>query len=165
MERTGELGNLARQVVRTVVAAGERLLRAGRREAPATPCAAGPAPGCTVTVCRGCCCGTRGKHPEVDHDRQLGRLRAEVPGRLRVSGCLDLCDDSNVVVVCPSAVGRRTGARPVWLVDILDDRLVTEIVQWVRAGGPGVADLPAGLGEHAVLPPRQSRRALAGRPA
>jgi (2Fe-2S) ferredoxin len=115
-------------------------------------------------VCRGCCCGTPGKHPDVDHAWQLGRLRAAVAttGRLRVSGCLDLCDDSNVVVVCPSAVGRRTGARPVWLVDILDDQLITEIVEWIGAGGPGVADPPPRLGQHAVVPPRRSRRALSG---
>ncbi|MCW2506633.1 MAG: hypothetical protein JWO79_4917, partial [Actinomycetia bacterium] len=57
--------------------------------------------GCLVTVCRGCCCGTERKHPGIDHDGLLAAL-AEV-GAVRVSDCLDVCEDSNVVVVQPSA--------------------------------------------------------------
>ena len=32
--------------------------------------------GCTVTVCRDCCCGSARQHPAVDHDGQLSRLAA-----------------------------------------------------------------------------------------
>jgi predicted metal-binding protein len=69
----------------------------------------------TVTVCRGCCCGTRKKHPDVDHRAQLDELRASVKdvARVRTSDCLDDCKRSNVMVVSPSRSGRGDGARPV----------------------------------------------------
>jgi (2Fe-2S) ferredoxin len=166
MEAGGRLGERVGHAVRVVAHAAGRWLRAVRRGAVGAACPDSTPAGCTVTVCRGCCCGTPGKHPDVDHARQLSRLRAGVTtaGRVRVSGCLDLCEDSNVVVVCPSAAGRRTGARAVWLVDILEDQLVTDIVEWVGAGGPGMADPPPRLSGHAVEPPRRSRRALSGGP-
>ena len=134
------------------------LRRPGRPSPPGAPV------GCTVTVCRGCCCGTPGKHPGIDHPGQLGRLRGAVAGggRLRQTGCLDLCDRSNVVVVSPSAAGRRNGGRTVWLVEVLDDRLVTAIADWVRAGGPGIAAPPACLTDHVFAPPRRVRHSVAG---
>ncbi|OKJ08369.1 hypothetical protein AMK19_19430 [Kitasatospora sp. CB01950] len=100
-----------------------------------------------VTVCRGCCCGSAAKHPGVDHGEQVARLRAAVgdAGRVRVSECLDACGHSNVVVVNPSPRGRENGARPVWLGWVLGEDMVTEIAEWVRAGGPGVAEAPATL--------------------
>jgi (2Fe-2S) ferredoxin len=129
-----------------------------------SPSSLAEAAGCTVTVCRGCCCGTPGKHPGTDHPGQLARLGAAVSGggRLRQSGCLDLCDRSNVVVVSPSVAGRRKGGRTVWFVDVLDDRLVGGIADWVRAGGPGVADPPAWLADHTFAPSRRSRQAAGG---
>jgi hypothetical protein len=132
-----------------------------RRRAPAPASS-----GCTVTVCRGCCCGTPAKHPDVDHARQLRRLCTGVGARdrVRVSGCLDLCDESNVVVVSPSVAARRRGARPVWLAEILDDRSIDAILRWVGTGGPGASELPPGLRPHAVVPTRQGRRALSGHP-
>jgi (2Fe-2S) ferredoxin len=121
-------------------------------------------PGCLVTVCRGCCCGTPGKHPGVDHSGHLARLRTAVAdgGRLRQSGCLDLCELSNVVVVGPSAAGRRKGGRTVWFVEILDDGLVRDITDWIRAGGPGLVEPPARLAEHLFAPSRRGRQAVGG---
>jgi (2Fe-2S) ferredoxin len=134
------------------------LRRVGPRSGPHA------AVGCTVTVCRGCCCGTPGKHPGVDHAGQLARLRAAVAGdgRIRQTGCLDLCERSNVVVVSPSAAGRRNGGRPVWFAEVLDERLVTAIADWVRAGGPGLAAAPPWLTEHMVRPSRRVRHSVGG---
>ncbi|MEW2376607.1 hypothetical protein AB0883_10950 [Micromonospora sp. NPDC047812] len=112
------------------------------------------APGCLVTVCRDCCCGSARKHPSVDHDAQLRRLRAGLPAphRVRVSACLDLCAQSNLVVVHPTPAARRAGARPVWFGLVLHDFVVDDITGWVRAGGPGVAPLPAALELSVVAP-------------
>jgi hypothetical protein len=100
----------------------------------------------TVTVCRDCCCGTARKHPEVDHDEQVSRLREGVAGfgRVVVSQCLLACDRSNVVVVTPA---RRTasGVRPVWLSGVLSRQQTQAVVDWVRSGGPGGAPVPAVL--------------------
>lgn len=55
-----------------------------------------------VWVCRGCCCGTRKKHPGVDHDALLATLRAgaEAGGaKLAVTDCLGPCGQGNIVVV------------------------------------------------------------------
>lgn len=103
-----------------------------------------PATGCTVTVCRDCCCGSARKHPGVDHDGQLHQLRDALPAphRVRVSDCLDLCEQSNVVVVHPAPAARRAGARPVWFGLALDAEVTADIADWVRSGGPGVAALP-----------------------
>ncbi|GLY25028.1 hypothetical protein Misp04_47600 [Micromonospora sp. NBRC 101691] len=118
--------------------------------------------GCLVTVCRDCCCGSARKHPSVDHDAQLRRLRAGLPAphRLRVSACLDLCAQSNLVVVHPAPKARRAGARPVWFGLVLDDEVVDDITRWVRAGGPGVAPLSAALELSVVAPglPEPGRR-------
>ncbi len=112
-------------------------------------------PGCTVTVCRDCCCGSVRKHPGVDHDEQLDNLRAAlpVPHRVRVSDCLDACDQSNVVVVHPAPAARRAGAHPVWFGLVLDDQVADDIADWVRAGGPGVAPLGAALGLSVIPAP------------
>ncbi|MEV6976757.1 (2Fe-2S) ferredoxin domain-containing protein [Kitasatospora sp. NPDC093806] len=101
----------------------------------------------TVTVCRGCCCGTQEKHPGVDHAGQYERLRTAVgaAGRVRAVKCLDTCAHSNVVVVGPSSEGRAAGGRPVWLGWVLADDMIEEIAQWVQAGGPGLADPPGML--------------------
>ncbi|MYS46783.1 (2Fe-2S) ferredoxin domain-containing protein, partial [Streptomyces sp. SID5998] len=60
----------------------------------------GPVP-CRVVVCRDCCCGT--SKVAGDHAAQTARLRAAAP--VRISDCLDVCDQANVVVVQPSAAG------------------------------------------------------------
>lgn len=127
--------------------------RSSRDRTPAGP---------TVTVCRGCCCGTERKHPAVDHRAQLEKLRADTAGagRVRVTDCLDACDRSNVVVVSPSAAGRAAGARPVWLLGVLDADTEDEVTAWVRAGGPGIADPPGMLDMRVFRPARRVREAL-----
>ncbi|HET9516912.1 MAG TPA: hypothetical protein VFO77_04220 [Actinoplanes sp.] len=109
-----------------------------------------------MTVCRDCCCGSAKKHPGVDHDGQLSVLRAELttPHRVRVSDCLDACEQSNVVVVHPAPAARRAGARPVWFGLVVDDEITGDIAAWVRAGGPGVAPLSPALQLSVVSAPR-----------
>ncbi len=112
----------------------------------------GDAP-CRLTVCRGCCCGTRKKVPGVDHEAQFARLSAidDHTGRtvpVRRSECLDLCFEANVVVVQPSAQGRAAGGRPVWLGRVTDEHLVEALDDWIFEGGPGIAPLPEALRSH-----------------
>lgn len=117
---------------------------------------------CAVTLCRGCCCGTLAKHPDVDHAGQLAQLRAGVVGcaQVRVSDCLDACEHSNVIVVTPSAAGRQAGARPVWLGEVLDQDTTADVAAWVAAGGPGLADPPDAINSHVFQPSRRVRAAV-----
>ncbi|PRH78899.1 hypothetical protein C6N75_12450 [Streptomyces solincola] len=119
----------------------------------------GAARPCTLVVCRGCCCGDARKHPGTDHAGQLRRLRqaaAVSGGRLavRTSDCLGPCGQANIVVVQPSGEARRKGARAAWIGFTLDDDCLDEILAWVAAGGPGVAEPPAALALQLVDPPR-----------
>ncbi|MGW0609125.1 (2Fe-2S) ferredoxin domain-containing protein [Streptomyces sp. NPDC002788] len=118
----------------------------------ATPAAAG-AP-CRIVVCRDCCCGSR-KVTGVDHTAQTERLCAAAP--VRVSDCLDVCDQANVIVVRPSAAGRAAGARPVWLGLVNDPAATEDIVSWVREGGPGVAPMPDILDLYVITPAARRR--------
>ena len=113
---------------------------------------------CTVSVCRDCCCGTRRKHPHVDHDALLQRLVSGTQGRARVavSTCLLACQSSNVVVVAPGRRGREAGGRPVWFQQVLDDSAVDAIAEWVHRGGPGLAALPEHLRPLRTSPPTLS---------
>ncbi|MEV7176072.1 (2Fe-2S) ferredoxin domain-containing protein [Kitasatospora sp. NPDC093679] len=124
---------------------------------------AAPAP-VTVTVCRGCCCGTTAKHPGVDHQGQLARLREGIgeAGKVRAVDCLDACGHSNVVVVGPSAEGRQAGGRPVWLGWVLSDDMIDEVVEWVRAGGPGLVPAPGTLDLQEFTVSRRIRENLPG---
>jgi (2Fe-2S) ferredoxin len=118
---------------------------------------------CRVRVCRDCCCGTERKHPQVDHDGLLARLTERVADRAEVdvTGCLLACEGSNVVVVSPSAAGRRAGARTVWFTRVLDERCVDVIAGWVRRGGPGRAAVPPQLAGHRrAAPPAAALLAL-----
>jgi len=112
------------------------------------PTNATPAP-CRLVVCRDCCCGSP-KITRVDHTAQTERLREVAP--VRISDCLDVCDQANVVVVQPSAEGRAAGARPVWLGLVNDPDATEDIVAWVRAGGPGIAPRPEILDLYAFVP-------------
>lgn len=118
----------------------------------------------TVTVCRGCCCGSRRKHPAFDHEGQLELIRAGGGDdvRVRVADCLDACERSNVMVVTPSAAGRAAGARPVWLGDLLDDDVAADVIEWAASGGPGVAEAPAVLDLYEFRPSRRARGGLVG---
>ena len=138
--------------------------RSRRRSARTDRSPATPDPGPTVTLCRGCCCGTAAKHPDVDHPAQVERLRADVAaaGRVRTSECLDACAQSTVAVVAPSAAGRSAGGRPTWLLGVLDTDTEAEIAAWVRAGGPGLADPPGLLDLRVFVPPRRVRSAVDG---
>jgi (2Fe-2S) ferredoxin len=112
-------------------------------------------PGCIVTVCRDCCCGSASKHPTLDHDRQLDRLRQALPGshRVRTSTCLDVCDQSNVIVVHPTPAARRAGARPVWFGLVLDNGVTDDIAAWISAGGPGLAPVGNRLALSVIVSP------------
>ncbi|KQS00669.1 hypothetical protein ASG12_07340 [Williamsia sp. Leaf354] len=98
-------------------------------------------------MCRGCCCGTARKHPDIDHDEHLDALRASASdaARVRTSDCLDDCARSNVIVVSPSRAGRVKGGRPVWLQKVLTASAMAEVGDWMRAGGPGIAPPPASV--------------------
>ncbi|WP_053709540.1 (2Fe-2S) ferredoxin domain-containing protein [Streptomyces sp. NRRL B-3648] len=127
-----------------------------RKEPPAQ--AASP---CTVTVCRGCCCGTD-KVPGVDHRAQLAALKAQLApvARIRAVNCLDACEQANVIVVQPSSAGRAAGGRPVWLGLVNDPDATDDIVAWVRAGGPGPAAQPEILDLYRFVPSRRVQRSL-----
>ncbi|MGV4981778.1 (2Fe-2S) ferredoxin domain-containing protein [Streptomyces sp. NRAIS4] len=127
--------------------------RRARKAAPSTAAAR-----CTVTVCRGCCCGTE-KIPGLDHAGQLARLRRALPGtaQVRLTGCLDACEHANVMVVQPSAEGRAAGGRPVWLGLVNDPDAIDDIAAWIAAGGPGLADPPGVLDLYAFTPSRRIR--------
>lgn len=118
-------------------------------------------PALRITVCRGCCCGNRLKHPAIDHAAQVRSLRTAVAAhgnaQLRVVACLSHCESSNVVVV--SGV---TGIRgPVWLRGMLVPALVEDLCEWVSAGA--VTPLPETLLMQ-VLDPRAPIPAVAGGP-
>ncbi|MEU4035307.1 (2Fe-2S) ferredoxin domain-containing protein [Streptomyces collinus] len=122
-----------------------------------------PAPSerpCAVVVCRGCCCGDPAKHPGADHRGQLERLRAaaaEGGFEVRTSDCLGPCDQANVLVVRPSAEGRRAGGRPTWIGFALDEACTDEVAEWAGAGGPGVAVPPLALELQMIRAPRGAR--------
>lgn len=101
----------------------------------------------TVTVCRGCCCGTSKKRPGVDHEARLDALRSLLGdgATFRVTDCLGPCERSDVVVVSPSPAARRSGARPVWLGRLNGRHEASAIADWVHAGGPGVSEIPESL--------------------
>lgn len=115
----------------------------------------------TVTVCRGCCCGTP-KIPGLDHAAQLTDLRASVgdAAKVRAVDCLDACDHANVIVIQPSAEGRKAGGRPVWLGLVNDPDASADITAWIHAGGPGLADPPDILELYAFNPSRRIRQTL-----
>ncbi|MDQ2880787.1 MAG: (2Fe-2S) ferredoxin domain-containing protein [Actinomycetota bacterium] len=115
----------------------------------------------TVTVCRGCCCGTR-KVPLLDHTAQLADLRQSLTGMatVRTTDCLDTCDHANVMVIQPSAQGRHAGGHPVWLGWVNYPNAIRDITAWITAGGPGIADPPEVLDHYTFTPPRRVRQAL-----
>ncbi|MCX4766463.1 (2Fe-2S) ferredoxin domain-containing protein [Streptomyces sp. NBC_01275] len=128
--------------------------------------AAGSRP-CTLVVCRGCCCGDARKHPGYDHDWQLTRLRtaaADSAGafQVRTTDCLGPCDQANVIVVQPSATGRRAGGRATWVGFAMDDDCTDEILSWAMAGGPGVAAPPATLELQFIKAPTAARKGRIG---
>ncbi|MEW2491889.1 (2Fe-2S) ferredoxin domain-containing protein [Streptomyces sp. NPDC048411] len=130
-----------------------------RTRKAAAPAQGAPRP--TISVCRGCCCGTP-KIPDVDHAGQLATLRRSLGevATVRAVECLDACEQANVMVVQPSAEGRRAGGRPVWLGLVNDPDAVADIVTWVEAGGPGLADAPDILDLYTFRPSRRIAQEL-----
>ncbi|UGY94455.1 (2Fe-2S) ferredoxin domain-containing protein [Streptomyces gobiensis] len=123
---------------------------------------------CTIVICRGCCCGDARKHPGADHQGQLHRIRTAAEnsgGRLafRTTDCLGPCGQANIIVVQPSAEGRRLGGRAVWIGWAMGADCTEEILAWADAGGPGVAEPPATLTLQFVRPPRPARARSGGR--
>jgi uncharacterized protein DUF6925 len=100
-------------------------------------------PQLSVLVCRGCCCGTSAKHPDVDHDEQLAAMRAAAARagnvKLWVVDCLGPCERSNVFVV-------RRGPRRWWFGEVLSDTTVDALCAWAEAGAAG--DVPSSLRRH-----------------
>ncbi|MFF1463366.1 (2Fe-2S) ferredoxin domain-containing protein [Streptomyces sp. NPDC058330] len=133
--------------------------RRTRRAAAAAPGPSRP----TVSVCRGCCCGTP-KIPGVDHAGQLAQLHASLDecATVRAVECLDACEHGNVIVVQPSAEGRRAGGRPVWLGLVNDPAALADITAWAQDGGPGLVDPPAILELYVFTPSRRIREGLEG---
>jgi hypothetical protein len=101
----------------------------------------------SVLVCRGCCCGSYAKHPDVDHARHLSSLTsamASVPGaKVWAVDCLDSCERSNVVVV-------RTSGQRRWFGEMLTDADVETLAGWLRSGAPG--ETPTDLLPHIFDP-------------
>ena len=107
-----------------------------------------------ITVCRGRRCTAAGDRPGTDLAEQrerLGDLADAGYTALRGTTCLSQCRRSNVVVVQPVLTARLRGARPV-LIGPLDDALLPELEDWIRAGGPGRAPLPDALNSRVITP-------------
>ncbi|WP_043687449.1 hypothetical protein [Streptomyces xylophagus] len=138
-----------------------RCARGDRPVAPAGATGTGGAR-CTVTVCRGCCCGTPAKVPRLDHEAQLTDLRTALAGvaMIRRTDCLDACERANAIVIQPSAEGRKAGGRPVWLGQVNAPGAAADITTWVTDGGPGLAEPPGVLDLYAFQPSRRVRAEL-----
>lgn len=79
---------------------------------------------------------------------------------VRPVNCLDACERATVIVVRPSAEGRKAGGRPVRLGPVNDPDAARDITAWVEAGGPGLAEPPGVLDLCAFHPSRRLRRTL-----
>jgi hypothetical protein len=102
----------------------------------------------TVLVCRGCCCGTARKHPDVDHEQQLQVWRdaaARGGALVRAVGCLGPCSTSNVVVVRSPGASTRT-----WFGWMLDEDATEAMAAWIAHGCR--LPVPAALVEHELGP-------------
>jgi len=99
-------------------------------------------------MCRGCCCGTTNKHPDVDHDA-IAEILTHHSGphtQLVRTECLWACGLSNVVVVNPCAEARQSGTRPAWITQVNTIERAQALAAWLRDGGPGIAEPPAEIG-------------------
>ena len=98
----------------------------------------------TVTICRGCCCGSTTKHPDIDHDAHAQRIRESVRasglGTAKIVKCLDECEHSDVILI------RRTSGRDTeffWLGPLNHPADVETLAAWLE--GPPDEPLPVGL--------------------
>jgi hypothetical protein len=93
----------------------------------------------TLSVCRGCCCGSDTKRS--DPAGQLQQLRDLTRGtaRVRTTDCLGPCAQADVIAIVPSPAGRAAGGRPVWLSFMDNDDALDDLADWMARGGPGLA--------------------------
>ncbi|SDD94648.1 hypothetical protein [Nocardioides lianchengensis] len=107
-------------------------------------------PDITVSLCRGCCCGSERKHPSTDHDGQRVTLEAVASDRVRVRvvDCLDRCARSNVVLV-RQHLGRGE-RRDTWFGGVHYRAHTEALAGWVDDGCP---PLPDDLARLRVPPP------------
>lgn len=97
----------------------------GKRGAPAAKKDA-------LWVCRGCCCGTRAKHPNVDHAALEEQLRAGAQAAgatYEVTGCLGPCGQGNVVVL-------RSAGRLRWFRRVNDTEVAEAVVALLTDDDP-----------------------------
>lgn len=103
-----------------------------------------PSPhGVRVQVCDGCCCGTAGKHPGVDHAgirQQLANAATAAKGACRVVDCIDECSRSNVVTVRPAGSPVR-----LWIGGVHTTPVVDALCDWISRGATG--DAPPEIAE------------------
>ena len=102
-----------------------------------------------VWVCRGCCCGTRKKHPGVDHKglERLARDGAREAGaKYEVTDCLGPCGQGNIVVT-------RVAGTIRWFRKVNDEDTTKQVVAHVRDGG----ELPLALERH-LMPKRTGEK-------
>jgi (2Fe-2S) ferredoxin len=99
-----------------------------------------------VYVCRGCCCGTRRKHPQSD-ERALRRIVGRSGLRWRTTDCLGPCGQGNVVVVRAAGTYR-------WFRKMDGETETRQLVDHLSARGD-VEDLD--LGRHR-MPKRDGRK-------
>lgn len=119
--------------------------------------------GRVLVVCRGGDCGSRIKHPEVDHRTQLQTFRDGVGANMVVSRCLDACDHSNVCVLVPSAQEAAAGVEPIWLGQINSPQETAEVIRLAQAESfdfdPALPDV---VEFNEFRPTRRNRQELKG---
>ncbi|QUC01951.1 MULTISPECIES: hypothetical protein [Cellulosimicrobium] len=106
-----------------------------------------------LTACRLCAGETLGQadtHPGGQLERVCA-IAASGDARLTVVDCLDACERGDVLVARP-VPAVRAAQPPIWFERLAGDGLTTELHSWLRAGGPGVAPLPARLSTHVIHP-------------
>lgn len=112
--------------------------------------------GCSLTVCRGCCCGTDSKKRAA---ARLDYLREQLPAaKVRVSDCLGPCARKDVIVVHPQPGNRKKGEKPTWLRRMHTGSALDDLIGWLNAGGPGAAPVPISLTSHVFRPPAKRKR-------
>ncbi len=109
-------------------------------------------PDVSIMVCHDCCCGTSRKHPSVDHRAQRDQLLALESDTVRVQvvDCLDLCQQSNVVLVRDYSLPRRE--RDTWLARIHRSSEIEAVEEWVNEPAGG---MPMDLLRHVFTPDRK----------
>lgn len=111
-----------------------------------------------LTVCTLCAGETLGQDDPSDGG-QLERLRdldARGVAAVHEVECLDQCNQGDVVVVRPCAAGRRGGGRPVWFSGVAGDGPTGVLEEWLRAGGPGRAELPTQIAAKRIQRPPEA---------